>query len=124
MYLQAYIKHAKAIIIGLTIIWIPIIYAFIYSEFDNHMGSQSSYIMNLGISMLYIGMWLRLRDKEVFAPGVAWFKMIGTAFYSVYFFLAFPENYFLKAICPTIFIIDAIYVYLITTYKPKQMAVE
>ena len=124
MSLPEFVKNAKAIIVGLTIIWIPIIYAFIYSDFDNHMGSQSSYIMNLGISMLYISMWLRIRDKEVFSPGVAWFKMIGSAFYSIYFFLAFPENYFLQAICPTVFVIDAIYVYLITTYKGKEPALE
>ena len=109
--------NAHKIIVGLLLMWAAIIYAFVATGVDAPFGAQSSYILNLGISISYILLWLRLGDQFPFYKQIAIFKMIGTAFYTVYFRMQFPENYFVTTIGSVIFIIDNIYIYLLYKYK-------
>lgn len=110
-------RHAKAIFIGLTAAFAVIIYAFITTELDNPMGSQTSYLLNFGISILYIVLWLRLSHKEPFSKAIAWFKMLGTLMYSIYFFLAFPWNHAVTALSSAVFVFDMIYIWMIYNYR-------
>jgi hypothetical protein len=117
-----FVKNARAVLLFLTLAWIAIIYTFIVMEYDNPMGAQSSYLLNFGISTLYISMWLRLRSKEVFSVAVAWLKMVGTAFYTVFFYLAFPDDHFVTVMGSIIFFTDNVYLYLLYYYKEPQAA--
>lgn len=110
--------HAKKIIVGLTLMWSVILYAFIATGVDAPFGAQSSYILNLGISTLYISLWLRMGSEQSFSKPIALCKMIGTAFYTVFFAVQFPENYFVPAIGSVIFILDLTYSYLLF-FRPK-----
>lgn len=111
-------QHARKLVPGLTVMWFIILYAFIVTGVDAPFGAQSSYILNLGISTLYITLWLRLGAEQTFSKGIALCKMIGTAFYTVFFAVEFPENYFVPAIGLVIFILDMIYTYLLFSRNP------
>ncbi|MBI1223317.1 MAG: hypothetical protein GC180_11990 [Bacteroidetes bacterium] len=106
-------QHAKKLVIGLTAMWFILLYAFIATGVDAPFGAQSSYILNLGISTLYILMWLRLGNTQSFSRPIAFCKMIGTAFYTVFFAVQFPGNYFVPAIGSVIFILDLTYTFLL-----------
>lgn len=111
-------QHARKIVPGLTAMWFVILYAFIATGVDVPFGAQSSYILNLGISTLYISLWLRLGATQTFSKGIALCKMIGTAFYTVFFAVEFPQNYFVPAIGLVIFILDMTYTYLLFSRNP------
>lgn len=110
-------KHAHAIIVGLTLAFTAIITAFVVSELDNPMGAQTSYLLNFGISTLYILHWLRLRKSQYYSRSIAWAKMLGTLMYSIYFRLAFPDNYAVLALSIVIFLLDNLYLWLLYNYK-------
>ncbi len=125
--IEAIRKHARPILIGLTVAFFIIIYAFVKTELDNPMGAQTSYLLNFGISILYITSWLRLRHTEVYSKAVAWAKMLGTLMYSIYFFLAFPWDYAVTALSSAVFILDIIYIWMIYNFEggqPKEPAMK
>lgn len=115
-------KHAKKLIVAITAMWLFILYAYIISGFDAPFGAQSAYILNLGISTLYFTLWLRMRDEQPFSKVIALCKMIGTAIYTIFFYIQFPENHFVPAIGLVIFIIDSFYCYLIFSYKSPEVS--
>lgn len=112
-------RHAKSIITGLSLAFAAIISAFVVSNLDNPMGAQTAYLLNFGISTLYIANWLRLRNRHPFSKGVAWAKMLGTLVYSIFFRLRFPEYYSILALSMVIFILDCTYLWLLYNYKEE-----
>ena len=115
--LELFRRYAKPIFVMLTAAFFIIIYAFVKTELDNPMGAQTSYLLNFGISILYISMWLRIGHIEKFSKAVAWLKMFGTLMYSIYFALAFPDDHAVTALSSMVFIADIIYIWLIYNYK-------
>ncbi|MBU6342422.1 MAG: hypothetical protein KGS48_13080 [Bacteroidetes bacterium] len=110
-------RNAKVIFVGLTLACAAIITAFIKSELDNPMGSQTSYILNFLISATYIFNWLRFRKTQTYSNSVAWTKMLGTLMYSIFFFIRFPEVYAVTALSSAVFVLDVIYIWMIYNYK-------
>lgn len=98
-------KYFKFILTGLLLFWIPINYLFVYQGFDSPIGSNSGYILNLIISMVYPFLLFR-SDPKYFSPVVAWGRTFGTGCITVSMFLIYPENYFVQLLGVTCFIID------------------
>ena len=115
-------RHAKPIIAGLSLAFAAIISAFVITGLDNPMGAQTAYLLNFGISTLYIVDWLRLHKRQHYSKSVAWAKMLGTLVYSVFFRLRFPEYYSILALSIVIFMLDCIYLWLLYNYKEEEQA--
>lgn len=115
--LAALRRYAHPVIIGLVLAYTGIITAFVKAELDNPMGAQTSYLLNFGISTLYILHWLRMRKTQYYSRHIAWAKMLGTLMYSIYFRLAFPDDYAVTALSIVIFILDNLYLWLMYNYK-------
>lgn len=116
-HLEPLRKHSKPIFIALTVAFLFILHAFISNELDNPMGAQTSYLLNFGISIVYILTWLRLGNEQPFSKSVAWCKMFGTLFYTIFFYERFPDSLYVLTIGPIIFVIDMIYIWFIYKYK-------
>lgn len=97
--------------LGLITWWITL-YFFIKQGYDNPIGANSAYILNILISSLYVFLFLRMEDKSVFSFTVAWTKGLGTGLISVMCILKWPENYWLISMGIICFIIDVFYFYL------------
>jgi hypothetical protein len=103
-------KYARPIFLVLTTAFFFILYAFISNELDNPMGAQTSYLLNFGISIVYITTWLRIGHEQKYSKAVAWMKMLGTLFYTIFFYERFPGSIYVLTIGPIIFLIDMIYI--------------
>lgn len=115
-------KHIKPVFVGLTLAYAAIISGFVITDLDNPMGAQTAYLLNFGISTLYIVNWLRLHKQQYFSKKIAWAKMIGTLLYSIFFRLRFPEYYSVLVLSIVIFILDNIYIWLIYNYREEEEA--
>jgi hypothetical protein len=110
-------RNAKKIFAGLTVAYISIFATFIHMGLDYPMGAQTAYFLNFGFASAYILIFLRIGHKEHFSKKVAWFKMLGTLMYNVFFVMAFPEQIQIVGICIVIFVVDLVYLYMIYNYS-------
>lgn len=99
--------------------WLIVQYFFIKQGFDNPIGANSAYIINILISSLYVFMFLRLEDKSVLSFTAGWARGAGTGLISVMCFLKWPDNYWLLTMCAICLIIDIFYVFLFRIFKLK-----
>lgn len=115
------IKKHFVIICVLGIATFAALYAsFIESGFDNKWGSQSAYISNLVISLLFIALFLKQFKFKKFSKVMAWFKCLGTLAYTIVYFNFDPPNSFVHIIGGVIFFLDILYLYLLYTRQGKQ----
>lgn len=127
-------KYFTPLVITLMLMWMPIMYSLIVSGLDNipfmstkqpfgGAGGLSAYILNFGISMLYLIQYLQRYEEQVFSKVVAWSKWFGTACATVFFFIADSQNYFLLTLGVLVFIMDVLYLVVIYTLRPSPQQV-
>lgn len=116
-------KYYRPILAILLVIWFCIIYAIAETGLDNipfmsmaqpigRLGGFSAYILNFGISMLYIIQYLQRYEQLPFSKATAWLKWFGTACVTVFFFLADPHNTVLLTLASLVFVLDISYIVL------------
>lgn len=116
-------KYYRPILGILLVIWFCIIYAIAETGLDNipfmvmtppigRLGGFSAYILNFGISMLYIIQYLQRYEQLPFAKATAWLKWFGTACVTVFFFLADAHNTVLLTLASLVFVLDICYIVL------------
>lgn len=120
--LQELKHHFKAICFGSLLMWLPLNYFFVKNGFDTSIGSNSGYILNLFISVLYPLLLLRT-SAEHFSKTIAWCKMLGTGFITVSMFLIYPENYFVQTLGICCLILDCGYIALLNKKKNEFIPV-
>ena len=113
-------KYFVPISIAVVVLYSALLSTFIMSNFDHKWGSQSAYISNVVISVLYINQFLKNWKKVKFSKYVAWFKCLGTFFYTVVYFNFDPENIFVHTIGIVVFLIDISYIILLHKRQNKN----
>jgi hypothetical protein len=96
-------------------------YTFV-ADYPDRLGLVVAFMINLVMSVMFVFMWFDRRpDRRGISVGGAWFKMLGTLGTSiechVVVRLIDPELGglgFLTFLCATIFVVDCIYIYLVS----------
>lgn len=114
---KSVVPYFKPLFTFALIAWTAGLYFFIKQGFDNPIGANSAYIINILISLLYILMFLRLEDKSVISENVTWSKALGTGAISVMCFSRWPDNHWLLVMCTVCALLDAFYIYLFYQHK-------
>jgi hypothetical protein len=123
-------QYFTPLVVVLILMWMPIMYSLIVSGLDTipfmskrrafgGAGGLSAFILNFGISFLYLLQYVQSYKKRVFSKLVAWSKWLGTACATAFFFLADAENYFLLTLGVLVFIMDVLYLVLIYALRPS-----
>ncbi|MCB0639975.1 MAG: hypothetical protein KDC54_25310 [Lewinella sp.] len=114
-------EHARTILAVAIVGWIVILY-FFTKTFDapkSHMGGYGGYWCNLPMSMLYISLLWRYRDKlEYFSLPAAWLKGWGTGLVTVFCFFHFDDP-FLFSLGTATALLDAYYIYQFYVLRKK-----
>ena len=97
----------------LSLLFSALTIIFISIEFDEYIGYYAAFGQNLLMSALFIHMFLKRNSASGQSVYIALFKMIGTIFASIIFYLYFPTSYLLILLYFGIFIYDFIYFYLL-----------
>lgn len=114
-------QYFKGVVVAAVLGFTVLFYALVASGFDNaplwssgavRLGGISAYLLNIGISTLYIGLYVRAYRTEIFSTATAWLKMIGTAMFTVFFWQIDPHNYFLQALAIIVSVLDISYLVL------------
>jgi len=115
--IKQYFGH---LMIGVVIIWAALYSTFIYSGFDHKWGSQSAYISNVLISVLFISLFLKQWRTRKFSKTMAWLKCLGTLAYTIVYFNFDPPNLFVHTIGVIVFILDLAYLYLLYNMQGEK----
>ena len=87
-------------------------YFFHAQGFENAVGGRIAYLIQLSISFLYVQLMLGQADLRNFSWTANWTRALGSALVVVFFYLKFPNDYFLLTIGTSSAIIDATFIYL------------
>ncbi len=113
-------KHFIPISVVAIALWGVLFYTFIDSGFDHKWGSQSAYILNVIISVLFITLFLRQWKFKKFSKVMAWCKCLGTLAYTIVYFNFDYPNSFVHTIGGVVLILDIIFLYLLYTRQGKN----
>lgn len=112
-------KHFYLIVVGgLALGWLGV-HAFFHTARDVN-GDLSAYVLNFIMSLLFLNMAFLRRDSHGLQYSVGWAKMLGTAGISMSFLLhptktieALPSPDLMIFLIISVFILDALYVWLL-----------
>jgi hypothetical protein len=92
--------------------WLPTWWFMRQVGYDLPLGSNSAYVINVVMSVLYLQLVLTVPDSKVLSLPVAWLKRLGTLMVTVFCFLTYdnPFTLTLGVICA---ILDGHYVVLL-----------
>ena len=116
--IQRYIAPIGSV---LFLAWLAFIWAIVSAGLDNvpfgssgtvKLGGVSAYILNMGISLLFLVQYLRLYATQSFSKAIAWAKMIGTGVTTIFFALIDPQNVLLLTMGGVVFVADVAYILL------------
>jgi cyanate permease len=109
-------KYFKPVLFFNLVAWFALLY-FMIPEYDDHVGLFSAFIINIGISSLYLLLMLR-RPIRLFSLIVAFCKMTGTFLIGIFGMIHWPENHFLASMVILTFTIDlSFFIILIYRYS-------
>lgn len=91
--------------------WVLFCYVHRNEGYDTHNGANSGYIINVILSLQCLFLLLQTKDTSLFSMGLAWSKMLGTAFITVSLFFFFPDNRFVQLLGLSCFVMDNAYIY-------------
>lgn len=89
-------------------------------EFHDYIGQYSAFTMNLTMSVLYVVLYFRRKSLVGQSLAIALLKMLGTACFSLMFFLRFPTSAFMDFLYLAILLFDVYYVVLIARHKEPR----
>ena len=114
---EAVSEHFYPMVVGALVIWTCLYLGFYKQGYDLPLGSNSAYIINLVMSILYIMLVLNLKNPHLLSIPIGWLKGLGTGMVTVFVYLAYPDNIFVQVISVICGVLDAIYMYLL--YKAQ-----
>ena len=79
---------------------------------ENEVGGRAAYLIQLSISFLYVPLMLRQPTLEYFSFNANWMRAAGSALVVVFFYLHYPNDYFLLTIGTGAAVVDACFIYL------------
>ena len=129
-------KHFVKIMFALFAMFTTLFYFWIQNGWDNTpfnaphtdgnlstviLGTNSAFILNLGISILYVVLYTsRYQKGYYFSKLNAIYRGVGTGLFTILFWQVDPENDLLHTLGVFIFIIDSLYIFLLYKLKPAS----
>jgi len=116
-YKQALPQNQKyfKMFFGYSIVaWVGILYFFINDGFDNSIGANSAYAIQLLISASCLGMMLRAPLEKGISYIAAWSRMLGSLFCGIMCIIHWPENHWILSMVVFYMIIDIFYLVIAT----------
>lgn len=102
--------------------WLGFLWTFHAQGYDLPLGSNSAYLINVVMSVLFIGLVLRAADPSLFSRGIGWLKGLGTGMVTVFVFLAYPENRFVQTLGVATALLDLTYLGLLHLRRSGLLA--
>jgi hypothetical protein len=104
--------------------WLAALYYFIGEGYDTSYGAISGYILNVMMSALYLVLIAKQSaNPQYFSEVVAWSKMLGTAFLSVFNFMVRPDDYLLMTLYVATLVLDVAYIVAVRTLSGRAVPV-
>jgi hypothetical protein len=108
-HLRPYFR--PGVIVG-YLCWLLLLFCFVREGYDTPTGLTSGFIATLLMSALYVAVELREIQPGQYSLAVAWFKLLGNGFASLFVLLALPDRRFLLVLCAVTFVLDVVYLML------------
>lgn len=106
-------RHFVPMVVFSLVMWTLLYLAFQKTGYDLPLGSNSAYLVNLVMSILYILLLLNLEDPYLLSKAIGWLKGVGTGMVTVFVFMVYPDNLFVQVISVIVGVLDAIYMVLL-----------
>jgi hypothetical protein len=107
----AEVRRYFPVLVGALVVgWLAFYAGLKSSHYELPMGSIGAYLDNLEMSALYLWLGLTLVDPRRLSPVVAWSKGIGTLMVTVFVFLVYPDNAFVKTLAIMVGVLDVTYI--------------
>ncbi|MFT7652244.1 MAG: hypothetical protein ACI9ON_000376 [Limisphaerales bacterium] len=121
-YKQVSTEAVRAVLKPLIVLslfsWTLLYLGFKNSGYDLPLGSNSAYIVNVVMSVLYMLFALHFAKIELFSITAGWLKGIGTAMIAVFVYITYTDNPFVQSIAIVCSVIDAIY--MVVLYRRQR----
>ena len=104
-----YARYFNVVVVALLAGWIAFYWSLHTSHYDLPLGSMSAYLDNILMSGLYIWFVMTRIDPRELSFTVAWSKGIGTGMVSVFVFMEYTDNAFIKTLAVMVGILDFVY---------------
>lgn len=102
--------------------WTTFYWTFRNQGYDLPLGSNSAYVVNVVMSVLYIGLVLRMRDTAIFSMDIGILKGLGTGMVTVFVFLAYPDNRFVQTLGVITALLDTTYLVVLRLRQRGRFA--
>ncbi|MDF2438701.1 MAG: hypothetical protein K0Q95_3077 [Bacteroidota bacterium] len=104
-------KYFKTFFAYSIVAWLLILYFFIKDGYDNAIGANSAYAIQLLISASCLGMMLRAPLEKGISYIAAWSRMLGSFFCGLMCIIHWPENHWILVMVILYMVIDIFYLY-------------
>lgn len=115
---NANIKPHFKLLFGFSIIaWLAVLYPFIKDGFDNPIGANSAYAIQLVISITCLIMLLNNLKETGISYWAAWSRMLGSLFCGIMCIMHWKENHWILSMVIVYMIIDIYYLVIATKQR-------
>ena len=101
------------VLIGLIAGWIAFHVSLYETGYDLPLGSVSAYLVNVVESALYLWAGMSRADHRSLSRIVAWSKGVGTGMVTVFVFMRYPDNGFVRTLAVLVTSLDLAYIVLL-----------
>lgn len=105
-----YRKYFNYVVVALLVGWGYFYWGLRRSHYDLPLGSVSAYLDNILMSGLYIWFVMTRSNPRDLSFTVAWSKGLGTGMVTVFIFMEYPGNTFVKSLAVMVGVFDLIYI--------------
>lgn len=117
-------RYFPVLVAALVVGWLAFYAGLKSSHYELPMGSVGAYLDNLEMSALYLWLGLTLVDPRRLSPVVAWSKGLGTLMVTVFVFLVYPDNSFVKTLAIMVGVLDVAYIAVLLSRLRRLTTVE
>lgn len=104
-------KYFKLFFAYSILAWTALLYFFIKGGYDNEIGANSAYAIQLLISASCLGMMLRAPLEKGISYIAAWSRMLGSLFCGIMCMMHWPENHWIQVMVVLFMLIDIFYLW-------------
>lgn len=102
--------------------WLLVLYFFIKDGYDNSIGANSAYAIQLLISASCLGMMLRSPLEKGISYIASWSRMLGSLFCGIMCIIHWPSNHWILIMVILFMVIDIFYLW-VATKNLKQIGI-
>jgi hypothetical protein len=112
--------HFKLLFAFSIIAWLAVLYPFIKDGYDNSIGANSAYAIQLVISITCLIMLLNNLKEKAISYWAAWSRMLGSLFCGIMCIMHWPENHWILSMVIVYMFIDIYYLVIATKQRKQQ----